>query len=357
MNMHRIKKGFIRPSAAITVKRKEIKYYERVNKSPEPGDLAYGVVTRIGEHSSLENVSGRIHKIYVGTKTIFVFGNRYAPDYYEGLVPGNLTSEVDLLSRSGVIGEVKTKNLMRKDPTRVHILGYVCNKENKILNTQHFCSIKPRNEIKKDPRSPMVIICGTSMNSGKSFAAAACCRALSSLGHTVRASKVTGTAGLKDILHMNDAGADTYADFTYFGHPSTYLLSEERLLDIFNKLDLKYANNPNNFWVIELADGIIQRETAILLTAPDVISRIHKFIFCANDAFGAIGGLRILREKFGIEPDAISGLCASSPLYLRELSDYVDYPIFNSADSELRHLQNILLAPKQKTSDVLLHVA
>jgi hypothetical protein len=108
---------------------------------------------------------------------------------------------------------------------------------------------------------------------------------------------------------------------------------------------------------VELADGIIQRETAILLKAPDVISRIHKFIFCANDAFGAIGGLRILRDKFGIEPDAISGLFASSPLYLRELSDYVDYPIFNSADSELHHLQNILLTRKQKTSDVLLHVA
>jgi hypothetical protein len=29
----------------------------------------------------LENASGRIHVIHNGTKGIFVFGNRYAPDY------------------------------------------------------------------------------------------------------------------------------------------------------------------------------------------------------------------------------------------------------------------------------------
>ena len=355
--MKRIEKGFIRPSAAITIKRKEIKYYKKYDKPPEPGDIAYGMIIRIGEHSSLENVSGRIHKIYVGTKTIFVFGNRYAPDYYEGLVPSQITDEVDLLSRSGIIGEVKTKNLMRKDPTRVQILGYVCNKDDGILNTRYFYSIKPRSEIKKEPRSPMIIICGTSMNSGKSFAAAACCRALSSLGYTVRASKVTGTAGLKDILHMNDAGANTYADFTYFGYPSTYLLSEEDLLNIFNKLDLKYANNPQNFWVVEFADGVIQRETAILLRSPDVTNRVHKFIFCANDTFGAIGGLRVLSDRSGIKPDAISGLCSSSPLYLRELADFVDIPTFNSADSDLHHLQKILLLPKKQISNMIQNAA
>lgn len=355
--MKKIDKGFILPSAAITVKRKAIKYYQKMNKPPEPGDIAYGMICRLGEHSSLENVSGRIHKIYVGTKTIFVFGNRYAPDYYEGLVPAKITAEADLLARSGIIGEVKTKNLMKKDPTRVKILGYVCHPDGRIVSTRNFNLITPRSKIKKHPRSPMIIVCGTSMNSGKSLAAAACCRALATLGYTVRAAKVTGTASLKDILHMNDAGAQTYVDFTSFGHPSTYLLSESELLNIFNKLDLKYANNPKNFWVVEFADGIIQRETAMLLSSPDVTSRIHKFIFCANDAFGALGGLRILSEGFGIEPDAISGVCTSSPLFLRELSDFVDIPTFNSTDSDLQHLQKMLLSPKKPSATLLRKVS
>jgi hypothetical protein len=346
--MKKIKKGFILPSAAFTIKPKEIKYYKKIGKLPEAGDVAYGMISRIGEHSFLENASGRIHKVYDGTQTIFVFGNRYAPDYFEGLIPEEIPDEVDLLSRSGVIGKVKTKNVMRKDPTRINLLGYVCKESGKVLNTRHFQLIQAKTKIKKEPRARMILVCGTSMNSGKSLAAAACCRALAAKGYSVRASKVTGTASLKDILHMNDAGAHPFADFTYFGHPSTYLLSKEELLNIFNQLDLKYANGPKNFWIVEFADGIIQRETAMLLSSPEVRSRIYKFIFCANDAFGAIGGLKILSEKFGLWPDALSGVCSSSPLHVRELSDFVNIPVYNSAHTDLNYLQQILLSPKQQ---------
>jgi len=343
--MHKIDRGYILPSAALTLKRKQIKYYADIDKAPEAGDVVYGYIKRIGEHSSLENVSGRIHMIHNDTRAIFVYGQRYAPDYYEGLLPTHASEEIDLLARSGLIGEVKTKNSRRKDPTRVKVLGYVCDAEGHVLNTRDFPSIQPKRAIKKQPRSRLILVCGTSMNSGKSMAAVACCRALTSAGHKVRASKITGTASLKDILHMNDAGATTYSDFTHSGYPSTYMLSREELIDIFNQHDLRYANNPKNFWVVELADGIIQRETAMLLKTPEITSRIHKFIFCANDAFGAIGGLHILKERFHLLPDAISGLCSASPLHVRELAEFTDIPIFNSAEAEVDQLASLLLAP------------
>jgi hypothetical protein len=345
--MKKIKKGFILPSAALTIKGNKVKYYEYLEKPPAAGDVVYGIISRIGQHSSLENVSGRIHTVHDGTKAIFVFGNRYAPDYYEGIVPKNMLEEVDLLARSGMIGSVQNKNAMIKDPTRIKILGYVCDEDSNVLNTRSFPLIKPQRTVKKEPRSHMILVCGTSMNSGKSMAAVACCWALSTMGHTVRASKVTGTASLKDILHMNDAGAHPYSDFTHLGYPSTYLLTQEEVLSIFNQLDLKYANNPKNYWVVEFADGIIQRETEMLLSSPEVIARIHKLIFCANDAFGAIGGLRILKERFNLVPDALSGVCSGSPLHLRELSAFTDIPVFNSAAVELQQLADILFAPKK----------
>ena len=341
--LKKIPGGFILPSAAFTLKNRQIRFYTFSNKPPQPGDLVYGVIRRLGQHSSLENAFGRIHIIHDGIKAIFVFGNRYAPDFYEGLVPAEMTNQADLIARSGIIGAVKTKNSMIKDPTKVEILGYVCDETGSVLNTRNFPKIKPQKTIKKYPRSRMILICGTSMNSGKSMAAAACCWALSSLGYKVRASKITGTAGLKDILHMNDSGANPYADFTYLGYPSTYLLPPEELLSIFNQLDLKYANNHNNFWVTELADGIIERETAILLSSPDVISRIHKLIFCASDAFGAIGGLDTLKERFALTPNALSGVCSSSPLHIRELAAFTDIPVFNSVETDMKLLARILL--------------
>lgn len=345
-NIQRIGKGLIFPSAAFTIKPKQVRYFRFVERVPLTGDVVYGIVRRIGEHSSLENASGRIHQIHDGTKAIFVFGNRYAPDHFEGLVPEKSVSTVDLLARSGMIGVVKTKNSLIKDPTRVKILGYVCDEEGRILNTKDFPLVKPKRTIKKYPRSPMILVCGTSMNSGKSMAASACCRAMKSLGYSVRGCKITGTASLKDILHMNDAGAEFYADFTYLGYPSTYMLGESELVNIFNVLDLKYANNSKNFWVVEFADGIIQRETAMLLSCPEVRSRIHRLIFCASDAFGAIGGLRLLRERFDLAPNGISGICSSSPLLVRELSEFTDIPVFNSAEADVEMLSKILLDPK-----------
>ncbi|MBN2138222.1 MAG: hypothetical protein JW720_10475 [Sedimentisphaerales bacterium] len=353
-DVKRVSKGFIFPSAAFTIKTRQVRFFRPVEKTPRAGDVIYGVVARIGQHSSLENASGRIHQIHHGTKGIFVFGNRYAPDYFEGLVPEKMMPQVDLLARSGMVGIVITKNSLIKDPTRIKVLGYVCDEQGNILNTVDFPIVKPKTTIKKYPRSPMILVCGTSMNSGKSMAAAACCWALKSLGHNVRACKVTGTASLKDILHMNDAGAEPYADFTYLGHPSTYMLSDPELLDIFNKLDLKYANNPKNFWVVEFADGVIQRETAILLNSLEVRSRIRKLIFCANDAFGAIGGLRSLKEKFDLVPDALSGVCSSSPLLVRELSEFTKIPVFNSAEADIELLSKILLgrrSPGYKTEN------
>ncbi|MDY6838409.1 MAG: hypothetical protein SWH78_10575 [Thermodesulfobacteriota bacterium] len=349
--MQKIDKGFILPSAALTIKRSQVKHYKHSDKMPEVGDVVYGTIGRIGHHSSLENAFGRIHTIHNGTKGIFVFGNRYAPDHYEGIIPDRMRHKVDLLARSGMIGIVKTKNAMIKDPTRVRIHGYVLDKDNNtVLNTRSFPTVKPKKSVKDFPRSRMILVCGTSMNAGKTMAAVACCWALASMGHPVRASKVTGTASLKDILHMNDAGADPYADFTFLGYPSTYLLPEDEVLSIFDQLDLKYANNRKNYWVVEFADGINQRETAMLLRSKEVRSRIHKLIFCASDAFGALGGLKILEDKFGLVPDALSGVCSSSPLHVRELARFSDVPVFNSANPDLSQLAKILLSYERRSS-------
>ncbi len=346
--MQKIPRGYLLPSAALTLNRNLLRFYKWSGKPPEIGDVAYGTIVRVGQHSSLENRWGRIHMIHDGTRAIFVFGNRYAPDFYEGVIPSRMEPEVDLLARSGVIGLVRTKNSRIKDPSRVRVHGYVCDTRGDIVNTRRYPLIQPRSNVRTEPRARLIVVCGTSMNSGKTLAATACCWALTTARYRVRASKITGTASLQDILHMNDAGATPYADFSYLGYPSTYLLPIDEVLEIFQKLDLKYANNPNNFWVAELADGIGQRETAALLSCPAVQRRIHRLIFCANDAFGAIGGLRMLRETFGLIPDALSGVCSSSPLHVRELQDFTSIPVFNSAQPDIRQLLKILV-PSEST--------
>ena len=342
--MKKIPSAVLMPSAALCLSKKLIQRYDGLDKPPVHGDVIYGEIKSVGLHSTLENRAGRIHAIGSGTRAVFVLGNRYAPDFYEGVVPGELGQEIDMIARGGVVGQVRQKNANVKDPTRVIVRGYVCDAGGHVLNTLDHPLIKePKGTRTNGRRAKMILIVGSSMNSGKSLTAATICWALTTMGHKVRGSKVTGTASLKDILHMEDAGASPVADFTYFGHPSTYLLEKEELLAIFTKLDLKYANNPGNYWVVEIADGILQRETAMLLASDEVQSRIHRLIFAAHDALGTIAGIDILKERFGLVPAAISGLCSASPLATRELAEFTDLPVVSNTQRDLNQWPKLIL--------------
>jgi hypothetical protein len=342
-SVKRIPRGYILPSAAFSIQASLVDSYVPVETRPRLGDVMYGRIMSLGAHRELENKNGRIHRLTDSTTALFVYGNRYATDAFEAFVPDEPVNNVDLVARSGVIGRVETRNSRMVTPTTVRILGQVFDKDGVPVNTLEHPVVSPRTEAKKLPRSKLILICGTSMNSGKSTAAVACCWALTAMGHQVRASKVTGTASLKEILHMNDAGATVYNDFTYLGYPSTYMLGEDEVFHIFDQLDLKFANNPRNFWVVEIADGILQRETAMLLSNSEVKDRIHRLVFCASDAFGAIGGLHVLDEVYGLQADAISGIVAGSPLGIRELQDYTKVPAFDATEPDLRALSELLL--------------
>lgn len=340
--IHRINRLNIIPSAAFGISKRNAMFYTKVKKPPEHGDVVYGEIVRIGQHQSIESKTGRIHRVYTGDMNIFVFGNRYAPDYYEALIPEKYQENVDLVARSGVISQMVNKNGRVKDPTTIKIHGFVCNADGELLNTTNYPKVTTKSTVKKPNRAKLIVFVGTSMNSGKSFAAAATVKALTRLGHNVRASKITGTASLKDIMNMEDSGAEIVADFTYFGHPSTYMLSQEKVMDIFNKLDIKYANRTSNFWIVEIADGILQRETAMLLANKEFRDRTHRLVFCAGDALGAVGGERLLKDKFGIKADMISGLCTATPLHIQELQQFIDTPILVSANPSLQQIKEIL---------------
>ncbi|XOF34677.1 MAG: hypothetical protein ACL93V_05135 [Candidatus Electrothrix sp. YB6] len=343
MSLKKIKSNCIIPSSAFSILKSKIKLYDPSNrKKPEVGDLIFGKIAEIGHHKRVESTSARLHSINIGTPAIFVFGNRYAPDQYEGLVPDTLAEQVDLFSQGGVIGEVKTQNQQLGVPTKVHVLGYISDTEGKVVNTRDHVLVKPKTVDRAKPGSKVILCIGTSMNSGKTHAAAACCYALSSAGKHVRAAKITGTASLKDILLMEDCGAEHIADFTYFGYPSSYLMDEERLLWMFHSFDRKYGNNARNYLVIEFADGIFQRETAMLLRMPEVRSRIHKLIFCGPDSSAVFGGIHVLKEEFDLQPDAISGLCSSSPLAMREISTFSNLPVLRSIERNYEDIFSII---------------
>lgn len=343
MNLKKIKHNCIVPSSAFSVPKSKVKQYNpSIKKKPEVGDLILGEIDKIGHHKRIESRTARLHTLNIGKRLIFVFGNRYSPDQYEGLVPDSFSEYVDLFSQGGVVGKVNTQNQMIGVPTKVRTLGYLCDLEGNVINTRNHTLLKPKPHIRKKQGAKVILCIGSTMNSGKTHAAAACCYAISSNGNKVRAAKLTGTASLKDILLMDDCGAEHIADFTYFGYPSSYLMEPDKLLWMFQTFDMKYGNNPKNYLVIEFADGILQRETAMMLKMPEVRDRIHKIVFCGPDSSAIFGGIRILKNHFGLVPDAISGSCSSSPLIIREIKSFTELPILQSMEKDFKSIFKII---------------
>jgi len=64
---------------------------------------------------------------------------------------------------------------------------------------------------------------------------------------------------------------------------------------------------------MEVADGIVQRETTELLAQPEFKKSIDHLIYSAGDALAAESGLRLLNQK-GYEVSALSGLVSASKL-------------------------------------------
>ena len=50
----------------------------------------------------------------------------------------------------------------------------------------------------------------------------------------------------------------------------------------------------------------------------------------------------MLRDRFGLTPDLVSGRCTGSPLMLRELRDNLDIPVMVSGTRELKRLRPYL---------------
>ena len=328
-------------------------------KKPELGDLALVQVISIGATSVIEESSGGRLSIFPGSVFVGAFANRYAPDEFEGIVPEQLDDSliIDLLNVGGTLGRVLSGNSRIGEPTKVKLLAFLKDKDDNIANTLNY-SVKTSAPRKKKTNNKLIIVTGTSMNSGKSNTAKAITYALTTAGKTVVAGKVTGTAAKRDILLMKTAGAIEVCDFTNFGYPSTYLLPEDKLLELFWSI-YRYLDthcDKDGYIVLEIADGIFQREAEILLNNSDIKSSIDYLAFSCCDSLSAVAGIERLENKMDLRVSAISGPAANSPLGLREIKRFFKtVPAFNNMILDVTQISKTFsdVKPQEEEMEIL----
>ena len=293
--------------------------------SPKTGDVIIVEVLKIGKHKRIQSEYNRNMTILPEDLLMVVFGNRYATAQFEGYVPEKIEEELDILGAGGVIGVLKSfhQQYALTGSTKVRPIGLVVSKEGEIINTKKIKSdsLLVFNKALEN-KSKIILSLGASMDSGKSTTASYIVHGLQKAGLKTGFIKLTGTAFSKDVDLNIDLGADAAGDFSDFGFPSTYLCDEDELLNLYVSL----VRNLNikeelDYIVMEIADGLLQRETKMLIHNKAFINTISGVIFSAGDSLSAICGVQLLKE-IGIRPFALCGLFTASPLLIEEVRAY-----------------------------------
>lgn len=290
--------------------------------SPRAGDLVLARVETIGQHGKLEAPGGRRQKLYPGDEIIVAYGARYAPDQFEAEVPHDL-GPCDLVAGGGVASNVLSRHARIGRATRIKPIGLLVDADGAVLNLSRFALPAPQHAAS---RPTVIAVAGTSMNAGKTTSAAGLVHGLARAGLKVAGIKVTGTGSGGDLWSMRDAGAEWTFDFTDMGHATTAGLPLPALEQVVTGLVAHVTALGSDIVVLEIADGVFQRETANLLQSPEFRRHIDGIIFAAGDALGAVGGVNWLKSH-NLPVLALSGLLTTSPLAMREAAVHVDTPI------------------------------
>jgi hypothetical protein len=109
--------------------------------------------------------------------------------------------------------------------------------------------------------------------------------------------------------------------------------------------------------VFELGDGILGAYgVEAILDAPDIRKALTAVVLSANDPVAAWGGVKLLRDRFGIEPAVVTGPATDNSVGVDIIREQLKVPAFNAmtAGADLGDcviaaigLENVALAKEQ----------
>lgn len=297
---------------------------------PRAGDIVLARVVELGQHRRLEGTGSRRQQLFVGDEIVVAYGNRYAPDQFLAEVPADL-GVVQLVAAGGMASAVIDRHADIQPATVIEPIGLVADASGPLrldrIGTRRLRPWREALAAASAPRRPhLTVVLGSSMNSGKSTVAASLVNGLGRAGLVVAAGKGTGTGAGNDTGLFRDAGARQVLDFTDFGYTSTYRLGSDTVLDLVASVLADLAAEGPDAIVLEIADGLIQPETAELLTHPEFRDRIDSVLFACGEALSAVAGIRLLAEQ-RLPVRAVSGVLTSAPLIVREAARLLPVPV------------------------------
>ncbi len=280
--------------------------------NPRAGDsIVVRAITDSATYNMLELPTGRLAKINPGDLLIGVLGQRRALKGFVGNVPEQVTSgdHLHLLNMGGVIGCCTGHHSSLGDAIKVEVVGLVCDEDGRISNIADE-ALPKRDSLGET--APLVMIAGTSMNSGKTLAATELIKQATRAGLRVAAGKLSGVACLRDTLNMGDHGAVATASFLDCGLPST--VDAGNLAPVAKAIIAQLNECSPDLIVIEMGDGVLGGYSVeSVFDDAELRDATAATVFCASDYVGAWGGIELLGRR-GIRIDVVTGSVTDSQM-------------------------------------------
>ena len=314
--------------------RKELRIAPEINA--KEGYLVCGrVIGQKTKYNTLESCDGRMVTLHDGDIIVGALGHRNALHGYSGIVPGKVEvgDILNILNLGGVVGKCTSANPEIGSPFEIEILGSVLvfpelNQRKGIPAHIGMNSINPAGTLEEAKKTPIIIIAGTCMNSGKTFAACEIIRHLHTKGLKVAGCKLSGVSLLRDTLNMQDHGAEYTASFNDAGIVTT---NEANSNQGARKTLQHLLETDAQVIIAELGDGIMGTYgVQDILSDKAVQARTKAIVLCANDPVGAWGGQNFLQEQFNIKADVISGPVTDHDAGSKFVNDKVGIPGINA---------------------------
>lgn len=292
------------------------------------------VLNNKSTYNTLELTSGRMAKVGKGDVVAGALGHRKALFGYSGHVPASLAAGdvVQMLNIGGVLGVCDSVNPDKGSPFDCRVLGVVL----QFPYLGERIGVPARAGYRKldldaplDARSvPVVALAGTCMEAGKTAAACAIVSRMRHRGLIVDAFKATGVSLRRDILAMEDAGARNTMIFTDLGVISTTPKTGPALT---RTMLTQLSESKPDVIVFELGDGLLGTYGVdAILECEDIRKALTGVVLSANDPVAAWGGVRILRDRFKVEPCVVTGPATDNAVGVQIIKDQLGVAAFNA---------------------------
>jgi len=282
--------------------------------------IAARVLNAKSSYNTLEDVHGRMVALHPGDVIVGALGRRDALYGYSGHVPASVRvgDQLQLLNLGGVIGTGAEATAANGEPFRLEVLGavlefpYLATRVGLPANIARAALPLLPMPGAADGLPPLVVLVGTCMDAGKTTAAAVLIGELSHRGLRVAAGKLTGVSLRRDVLAMADSGAEPVALFTDFGVVTT---DERSAPPAAHSLVAHLAAAEPDVIVLEMGDGLLGTYGVHgLLADASIRAHIESAVLCAQDPVGAWGAQMLLRDRYDLGVDVVSGRVTDSPV-------------------------------------------